>query len=32
VAGLGWVVGAPAGVADRLGYDIEAALDDPIDR
>jgi len=31
VTGLGRVVGATAGVANALGYDIEAALDDPID-
>ena len=29
VAGLGRVVTAVSGVADGLGYDIEAALDDP---
>ena len=31
VAGLGRVVTAVPGVADGLGYDIEAALDDPDD-
>ena len=31
VAGLGRVVTAVSGVADGLGYDIEAALDDPDD-
>ena len=31
VTGLGRVVGATAGVANALGYDIEAALDHPID-
>ena len=30
VTGLGRVVDATAGVANALGYDIEAALDDPI--
>jgi alkylhydroperoxidase/carboxymuconolactone decarboxylase family protein YurZ len=29
VAGLGRVVAAVSGVADALGYDIEAALNDP---
>jgi alkylhydroperoxidase/carboxymuconolactone decarboxylase family protein YurZ len=29
VIGLGRVVGATAGVADAVGYDIEAALDNP---
>jgi alkylhydroperoxidase/carboxymuconolactone decarboxylase family protein YurZ len=29
VIGLGRVVGAAPGVADGLGYDVEAALDDP---
>ena len=29
VIGLGRVVGAATGVADGLGYHIEAALDDP---
>jgi hypothetical protein len=28
VAGLGRVVAATSGVADALGYDIDAALDD----
>ena len=32
VAGLGRVVDATPGVANALGYDIEAALDDPVDR
>jgi alkylhydroperoxidase/carboxymuconolactone decarboxylase family protein YurZ len=31
VIGLGRVVGAAPGVADALGYDVEAALDDPDD-
>ncbi len=31
VAGLGRVVGAIPGVADALGYDVEAALEDPDD-
>jgi alkylhydroperoxidase/carboxymuconolactone decarboxylase family protein YurZ len=31
VAGLGRVVSAVPGVADALGYDIEAALEDPGD-
>jgi 4-carboxymuconolactone decarboxylase len=29
VIGLGRVVGAAPGVADALGYDVEAALEDP---
>jgi len=31
VTGLGRVVDATPGVANALGYDIEAALDDPVD-
>ena len=31
VAGLGRVAGAAPGVADALGYDIEAALEEPGD-
>jgi alkylhydroperoxidase/carboxymuconolactone decarboxylase family protein YurZ len=31
-AGLGRVVGATVGVADGLGYDVQAALLDPDDR
>ena len=31
-AGLGRVVGATVGVADGLGYDVQAALVDPDDR
>ena len=31
VTGLGRVVEATAGVANALGYDIEAALDAPVD-
>jgi alkylhydroperoxidase/carboxymuconolactone decarboxylase family protein YurZ len=31
VTGLGRIVDATPGVANALGYDIEAALDDPID-
>jgi len=31
VAGIGRIAGAAPGVADALGYDIEAALDEPGD-